>query len=413
MTMQQMNEYLEKRGFEVERVCRKDLGVYRFTIKKNGNLLTESFKYPETNDWNYRNERMLEFLNNIVDEFEERYPNNQWPKENPHISKGENNMNSIRWKVTSINIDGCSYASPEITVELNAMLDPDIDGRFGIEHINANDIAKELETKLNRSGDKVYNPMLRYRDKMHDPMFLRNGKTEYQYAYYRNILNSMYVANPYYRPEIENVIFNDPATIVFWTDGTKTVVKCQEDDEFDPEKGLTMAIAKKVYGNKGSYCNVIKKWCEPYHEKQKEKNDLVARICDVGKKAATTLDALDMVEATIVNAKEQEEKKHRNLYKYDDPKSAPVYFEKSDKNDRKYELIYETRADAEKVLNGMSEIINEYGFVTVADLYDISGLPGAYYTDSSIGWKGSIEEPTIKRVRDGYVIDLPKPEVLG
>lgn len=34
MTMQQMNEYLEKRGFEVERVYRKDLGVYRFTIKK-------------------------------------------------------------------------------------------------------------------------------------------------------------------------------------------------------------------------------------------------------------------------------------------------------------------------------------------------------------------------------------------
>ena len=119
-----------------------------------------------------------------------------------------------------------------------------------------------------------------------------------------------------------------------------------------------------------------------------------------------------MAEDAIANAKEQEEKKHRNLYKYDDPKSAPVDFEKSDKNDRKYELIYETRADAEKVLNGMSEIINEYGFVTVADLYDISGLPGAYYTDSSIGWKGSIEEPTIKKVRDGYIIDLPKPEML-
>ena len=70
---------------------------------------------------------------------------------------------------------------------------------------------------------------------------------------------------------IKDVIFNDPATIVFWADGTKTVVKCQEGDEFDPEKGLTMAIAKKVYGNKGSYCNVIKKWCEPYHEKQYER----------------------------------------------------------------------------------------------------------------------------------------------
>lgn len=294
-------------------------------------------------------------------------------------------MNSIRWKVTSIDIDGCSYASPEITVELNAMLDPDIDGRFGIRHINADDIAKELETKLNRSGDTVYNPIFRT-ERLNANM----------HCIARNMLNSIYGANPYYCPEIKNVIFNDPATIVFWADGTKTVVKCQEGDIFDPEKGLTMAIAKKVYGNKGSYCNVIKKWCDPYHEKQKEKNDLVARICDLGKKATAALAALDMAEAAIANAKEQEEKKHRNLYE----------------NDRKYELIYETRADAEKVLNGMSEIIDNYGLVTVADLYDISGLPGAYYTDSSIGWKGSIKEATIKKVRDGYVIDLPKPEVL-
>lgn len=229
---------------------------------------------------------------------------------------------------------------------------------------------------------------------------------------YKRMVNSMYGANPYYRPEIKNVIFNDPATIVFWTDGTKTVVKCQEGDIFDPEKGLTMAIAKKVYGNKGSYCNVIKKWREPYHEKQKEKNDLVTRICDLSKKAA--LAALDaaMTEASIANAKEQEEKKHRNLYKYDDSKPVTIDCEKSYKNDRKYELIYETLVDAEDVLNGMSEIIDKYGFATVADLYDISGLPGAYYTDSIIGWKGSIKESIIKRVRDGYVIDLPKPEVL-
>lgn len=324
MTIQQMNEYLEKKGF----------------------------------------------LNNIVDEFEERYSNNQWPKENPHISKGENGMNSIRWKVTSVNINGCSYASPEITVELNAMLDPDIDGRFGIEHINADDIAKELETKLNRSGDKVYNPMLRYRDKMYDPIFRRNGKTEYQY--------------PYYRPEIKNVIFNDPATIVFWTDGTKTVVKCQEGDIFDPEKGLTMAIAKKVYGSKGYYCNVIKKWCEPYREKHGYSGYSDAVTKAVYDKLSTICDAFT------------EKYGHKE----------------SDKTDRKYELVYETRADAEKVLNGISEIIDEYGFVTVADLYDISGLPGAYYTDSKIGWKGSIKESTIKKVRDGYVIDLPKPEVL-
>ena len=46
-------------------------------------------------------------------------------------------------------------------------------------------------------------------------------------------------ANP-----IKKVIFNDPATIVFWKNGTKTVVKCQEGAMFDPEKGLAMAISR-------------------------------------------------------------------------------------------------------------------------------------------------------------------------
>ena len=60
--------------------------------------------------------------------------------------------------------------------------------------------------------------------------------------------------------EPANVIFNGPATIVFWNDGTKTVVKC-EGEAFDKEKGHTMAIAKRAIGDKGSYYNVFKKWC--------------------------------------------------------------------------------------------------------------------------------------------------------
>lgn len=58
---------------------------------------------------------------------------------------------------------------------------------------------------------------------------------------------------------IKKVIFNPPATIVLWNDGTKTVVKCT-DEEFDPEKGLAMAISKKLLGNKGNYYNEFKKW---------------------------------------------------------------------------------------------------------------------------------------------------------
>ena len=59
---------------------------------------------------------------------------------------------------------------------------------------------------------------------------------------------------------IKDVIFNNPATIILWEDGTKTVVKCGKNDTYDPEKGMAMAICKKLMGNKGSYNNVFKKW---------------------------------------------------------------------------------------------------------------------------------------------------------
>lgn len=69
-------------------------------------------------------------------------------------------------------------------------------------------------------------------------------------------------------PAIKKVIFNNPATIVFWSDGSKTVVKCQDGEFYDPEKGLAMAISKKALGNKGNYCNEFKKWLSEEEEER-------------------------------------------------------------------------------------------------------------------------------------------------
>ena len=62
--------------------------------------------------------------------------------------------------------------------------------------------------------------------------------------------------------EIKDVRYNNPATIVFWKDGTKTVVKCQKDkgDTYNPELGLAMCIIKKMCDNKGNYNDVFNKW---------------------------------------------------------------------------------------------------------------------------------------------------------
>lgn len=81
---------------------------------------------------------------------------------------------------------------------------------------------------------------------------------------YKQILNARYgIGTERILPDIADVIFSGPATIIKWTDGTKTVVKCSKGENFDPEKGLVMAITKKALGNKGNYYEAIKKWTHP------------------------------------------------------------------------------------------------------------------------------------------------------
>ena len=58
-------------------------------------------------------------------------------------------------------------------------------------------------------------------------------------------------------PEIEKVIFSNNCTIVFWKDGSeKTIVKCSNED-FDKEKGLAMAICKKIM-SRSKFCHLLK-----------------------------------------------------------------------------------------------------------------------------------------------------------
>ena len=63
------------------------------------------------------------------------------------------------------------------------------------------------------------------------------------------------------RVKIKDVIFSDPATVVFWDDNTKTVVKTRGGEKYDKEKGLAMAIIKKITGNTSNYYNIFKEWC--------------------------------------------------------------------------------------------------------------------------------------------------------
>ena len=83
--------------------------------------------------------------------------------------------------------------------------------------------------------------------------------------------NMLPLDDPHAQPTITNVIFNPPATIVFWSDKTKTVVKNDPNFEpYDPEKGIAMAISKKLMGdNKYEYYNVFKHWLKKWDKMSK------------------------------------------------------------------------------------------------------------------------------------------------
>ena len=90
--------------------------------------------------------------------------------------------------------------------------------------------------------------------------------------------------------DITKVIFNDPATIVFWSSGEKTVVKCCENDVYDPEKGLAMAICKYVFGNGNYFHRVFKDWLP----EEKDYDEMGARLfaTDVGESIRKALSSI-------------------------------------------------------------------------------------------------------------------------
>lgn len=69
--------------------------------------------------------------------------------------------------------------------------------------------------------------------------------------------------------DIRDIIFNGPATIILWRDGSKTVIKLQKGDRWDPEKAVAMAVMKKVFGTNETGSNYLE-FVKPYIEKALE-----------------------------------------------------------------------------------------------------------------------------------------------
>lgn len=73
----------------------------------------------------------------------------------------------------------------------------------------------------------------------------------YEDGYIETTIDNIYITKVYY---------NNPATIVFWSDGTKTVTKCHGSDVYSPETGLTLCCLKKLIGST-EFHKLLEDWC--------------------------------------------------------------------------------------------------------------------------------------------------------
>ena len=93
---------------------------------------------------------------------------------------------------------------------------------------------------------------------------------------------------------------------------------------------------------------------------------------------------------------------------YERPKASKVTYASSKSSSYDYDdVIFETRGDADVVLERMREIIEHYNIVCVADFYDLSNSNIGTYTDNRYGWK-NLDNAKVERVSEGFVIRFPK-----
>lgn len=128
--------------------------------------------------------------------------------------------------------------------------------------LNENTLAERLNRIVYTNTRESYMDNTAYsrmKDRIKNDVAFRRNKLEEEEENY--IVNDTKATVDYWawvpRPQIEKVIINNPATIIFWSDHTKTMVKAPSKRKYDVEKGISMCIAKKFLSKK-EYHNLCK-----------------------------------------------------------------------------------------------------------------------------------------------------------
>lgn len=106
-----------------------------------------------------------------------------------------------------------------------------------------------------------------------------------------------------------------------------------------------------------------------------------------------------------------EQTSYSAYYKSSTTQQRPGYTRASVRDQYSYnDIIVDTRGEAELILDQLLEAIDTYGSVSIGDLYDACGITGEF-TDYNYGWF-NLRNASVRRVRDGYILDLPQPRSL-
>lgn len=220
MKMDDMVSYLESKGFKASKKYISERGHYEFHIEKDGRGMISCFTYPGGAPRHVVNRAQEDFLDSMLDRFErecgKKKPTNFYQAvaelKEASIKAGKF---EIPIRIDSFEVKSCAGEAETGSMDFTFYSLPDQFAEYCKNDVKMTEEVYKMWPKINP--------------------FLAQGCG------------------------IKKVIFNDPATIVMWTDGTKTVVKA-ENEAFDEEKGLAMAISKKALGNKGNYYNTFTKW---------------------------------------------------------------------------------------------------------------------------------------------------------
>lgn len=192
--------------------------------------------------------------------------------------------------------------------------------------------------------------------------------------------NTMYGKSKTINFCVNKVIFNGPATIVIWGDGTKTVVKCKDGDSYSKWAGFSMCIAKRLYGD--DFHSIFRHWCGveddiPKKNTTGDGTSISEAFKDLGKSACDCAESLS--------------------------KALEGYSKVPDYRDVVFKDTFETGL----VLKNMRNIIDTLGFVSVADCCHLVGAM-IHVGDHDIGWT-DISKAMIVRVKNGFLIKYPEP----